>query len=411
MLALLLPLLAQLLGPAITPPSRPLASAPSSATLSTPQVPASSSGVPQAPSGIVARAQGGVPVRIGELVTIRGIRSNQLVGQGLIVGLSGTGDTTNFTRQQISNLAAKLGLVVLPQDLAASNVAIVTITATLPPYPQDGMAIDCIISSYGDAKSLQGGLLLRAPLYGAADGPAIAVAQGPVILGGFSTGGQSASVQKNHTTSGVMISGALIEDAGAALAQMRPITEGSSIHLDLRRDEFQVASQIGKAIDAAFPSSATPLNSRTIRVRLPQGCTEESGKFPEFLANLLDITVVPFARARVVLNEKNATVIVAGKPTLGPCLVARGNLTISVAESPTVSQPNALSQGGQTTTVPRTELKVTEESRPITQIPGATTLTELTEALGLLGATPRELVSILAQIHSAGALYAEVEVY
>ncbi len=406
LLPVALALAAALQGPDASAPSTAAISAPVPATFA----PDATAGTAPAPSSAVAYS-GGIPVRVGDLVSVRGIRSNMITGFGLVVGLAATGDTANFTKQQIANLAAKLNVTVSSQDLASNNVAIVTVTATLPPYPQEGQLLDCAVSSYGDAKSLVGGLLVRTPMYGAADGPAIAVAQGALVVGGFLASGQAATVQKNHTTAGFLPQGALIERGASLAVQMSPISEGNAIHLDLKREEFQVADKLGQAVNALLPGSATALNSRTVRVALPADCTEESGKFPRLLASILDLTIVPFVRPRIVLNEKTSTVLVTGHPRLGPCLIARGNLTISIAETPTVSQPAPFSTTGETREVPRSDVTATEEARPLTMLRGATTLTELTEALSALGATPRELVDILSQLHAAGALYAEVVIH
>lgn len=362
-----------------------------------------------APAG-APRYPNGVPARVGELIDVRNIRSNKLVGLGLVTGLLGTGDASNFAKQQIANLASKLNLTVLPSDLNSANVAIVVLEAELRPFAQPGQVIDCFVSSYGDAKSLAGGRLLRAPLFGPDPDQAIAVASGPVILGGaFTASGQGASLQKNHTTAGVVPGGAQVEDHAARAAMMRPVTEGNALHLDLRRPEAVVASRIADAVNAAYPGLAFALSPGSVRVIVPPESGELSGEFPRFLGRLLDLTVQPFDRAVVLVDEKTSTVIVTGSPTLGPCLIARGNLTISIAESPLVSQPNPLSETGDTTVVPRTDITATEESRPLTLVQGAATLSELADVMNTLGATPRELIDILTKLRSAGALHAEIQ--
>jgi flagellar P-ring protein FlgI len=380
--------------------------APSSATVVVESAPASQPAI-QGPVSPVP--DGAVLVQVRDLATIRGVRSNQLTGFGLVVGLKGTGDKSNFAKQQIQNLARNIGLTVNANDLTTDNIAIVVVSATLPPYAQEGQTIDAFVASYGDATSLQGGTLVRTPLTGAVGGEAVAVAQGPLVLGGFAASGQSASVVKNHTTAGSIPRGAMIE-SGVALARMRPVSEGNYVYLDLRKEEAKTADRMAAAINQLFPGAAAAMNPGTVRVGVPKDASESSGKFPAFLAAVQDLSVPAFTRALVKLNEKTSSVFVVGNPKLSPCLIARGNLTITIAESPTVSQPTAFSSTGQTAVVNRTNLNATEESRPISQLSGAETLSDMARALSLLGATPRELVDILSQLQSTGALYADIEI-
>jgi flagellar P-ring protein FlgI len=365
----------------------------------------------QPAAAVEIRYPEGIPTPIADLVDVRNIRSNKIFSFGLVTGLLGTGDTSNFAKQQIANVAAKLGLTVSPTDLNANNVAIVTVDATLPPYAQPGQAIDCFVSSYGDAKSLQGGRLLRTPLFGSDGERAIAVASGALVLGGFQAGGQAASVQKNHTTSGMIPGGAQVEDYGAAAAPMKPVTEGGLLHLDLRDPEPLSASRIADAINAEFPGAAAAMTPGCVRVTVPPDSGELTPRFVPFLGRIRELKVVPVERARVAVDEKTSMVLVTGSPRLRPCLIARGNLTITVSESPQVSQPNPLTTTGTTTVVPRTDVSATEERKGLTPIPDAATLAELAEALNALGATPRELIDILSKLHSTGALHAELKVY
>jgi flagellar P-ring protein precursor FlgI len=350
---------------------------------------------------------GGIMVPIGSLAVVRGIRENQITGWGIVVGLSGTGDTSKFAKQQIQNIAKTIGLTVSEQDITANNIAIVNVSGTLPAYPEPGKRIDVIVSSYGDAKSLEGGFLVRTPLTGAIGGDAVAVAMGSVVLGGFSAGGQAATVKKNHTTSGIVPRGAILE-SGAALAKMKPVSEGNNLYLDLKQEEAEVADKIAKAINARHKGAATALNPGTVRVTLPDNCDENSGNFPEFLSSIQQLPIVPFERATVKLDEKTSTVLITGNPRLSPCLIVRGNLTITIAESPRVSQPNPLSNSGETTTVPRTNVSAMEDMKALTYVPAASTLSDLAQSLSSLGATPRELVGILALLQGTGALYADI---
>lgn len=353
--------------------------------------------------------EGAVRVQVRDAATIRGVRSNQLTGFGLVVGLAGTGDKSNFAKQQIQNLARNIGLTVNANDLTTNNIAIVVVSATLPPYAQEGQTIDARVASYGDAISLQGGMLVRTPLTGAVGGEAVAVAEGAVVLGGYSGGGNAASITKNHTNAGLIPRGAIIE-SGVALARMRPVSEGNFVYFDLRREDAKTADRIAVAVNALYPGAACALNPGTVRVSVPRDSTEPTGRFPAFLSSILDLSVPAFTKPLVKLNEKTASVFIVGNPKLTPCLIARGNLTITIAESPTVSQPTPFSSTGQTVVVPRTDVNAVEESRPISQLSGAETLNDLARALAALGATPRELVDILSQLQSTGALFADIEI-
>ncbi|MFN0207337.1 MAG: flagellar basal body P-ring protein FlgI [Planctomycetota bacterium] len=347
-----------------------------------------------------------VAIPISSLTVVRGIRENQITGWGIVVGLSGTGDTSNFAKQQIQNLAKTVGLTVSSQDLASNNIAIVNVSATLPAYPEPGKRIDVIVSSYQDAKSLEGGFLVRTPLTGAIGGEAVAVAQGSLILGGYTAGGQAASVKKNHTTSGFVPRGAILE-SGSALARMKPLTEGNNLYFDLKQEEAEVADKIAKAINVIYPSAAIALNPGTVRVAVPANYDEASGNFPGFLATIQRLSVVPYERPTVSLDEKTGTVLITGNPQLSPCIIVRGNLTITIAESPKVSQPNPFG-AGDTTTTPRTSVSAKEEIKALSVLPSTSTLNDLAQALSSLGATPRELVGILAQLQRTGALYADI---
>lgn len=358
-------------------------------------------------AGIQVQTSSTISVPVGSLTVVRGIRENQLTGFGIIVGLAGTGDTSNFAKQQIQNLAKVGGMPVSVQDLTANNIAIVVVTATLPPYPEAGKRINVTVSSYGDAKSLEGGTLMRCPLTGAIGGDAVAVAQGAVVLGGFTAGGQAATVKKNHTTAGIVPMGAILE-SGSALAQMKPISEGNSLFLDLKQEEASVSDKIAKAINVVYPGIAFALNPGTIRITVPANCDEMSGNFPNFLSSIQQLQVVPFERPRILLDEKSSTVVITGTPQLSECVIVRGNLTITIAETPSVSQPTPFSSGGSTQTVPRTSVTAKEESRGLSRLPATSSLSDLAAALSSLGATPRELVGILAFLQGQGALYADI---
>ncbi|RMG47389.1 MAG: flagellar basal body P-ring protein FlgI [Acidobacteria bacterium] len=346
---------------------------------------------------------GGVALR--DVVDIRGVRDNQLVGYGLVVGLAGTGDGTQakFTIQSLANALKRMGVVVPPSAIRVRNAAAVMVTAELPAFARPGTRIDVNVASIGDAKSLTGGTLLRTPLRGP-DGRIYALAQGPVSLGGgFAAQGAGASVTKNHTTTGTIPGGALVERAAGA-----PLEGRDSFDLQLRQPDFRTAQRIEEALQREFGAPlAHAVDAGTVRLSVPAGYADRP---VQFLARALGVPVHPEAPARVVLNERTGTVVLGGDVRLSRVSVTHGNLTISVVDRYAVSQPAPLSPKGETVVVPEGEVVTEEEQGRTLSLGEGTRVEELVEALKKIGVTPRDMIAIFEAIRAAGALHAELVV-
>jgi flagellar P-ring protein precursor FlgI len=343
--------------------------------------------------------------RIKDIVEFEGVRDNMLVGYGLVVGLNGTGDSLRnaaFTQQSLVAMLERLGVNTRDAQatLNTKNVAAVMVTAKLPGFAATGSEIDATVSAMGDAKSLLGGTLLVTPLLGA-DGQAYAVSQGTVETGAISAGGASGStVTKGVPTAGRIAAGAIVErEIGFQLASM------SQMRLTLRNPDFTTAHRIADAINAAYPGSAAQTNPTIVTIRPPEGQDMVS-----FVTAVENLTVQPDAPAKVVIDEVSGVVVMGDTVRVSTVAIAQGNLTISVQETPKVSQPLPFSQG-QTTTTPQSSIKVDEEKgkKLITLRDGAS-LASLVSGLNALGVTPRDMISILQAIKAAGALQADIEV-
>ncbi len=341
--------------------------------------------------------------RIKDIASFEGMRENQLIGYGLVVGLDGTGDKGNQTIQTVANLLQRMGLTVKTSDIKIKNAAAVMITAALPPFPKPGMKLDALVSTIGDAKSLQGGTLLLAPLKGP-DGKVYALAQGGVSVGGFIGGGGSTTIQKNHTTAGKVPSGVTIENEPRFT-----FGSGNEIRIFLNSPDFTTAAEAARKINEALKdeSAATTVDPSTIKLKIP-------GQYQDRLVQLvalvesLDVTVD--TPARVVINERTGTVAIGENVRIAPVAIAHGNLTIEIKTEYAVSQPPPLAPNqAATVVVPRQTVNVKEQNASLLQVSG-TTLGEIVRALNALGVTPRDLVSILQALKAAGALRAEVEI-
>jgi flagellar P-ring protein precursor FlgI len=342
-------------------------------------------------------------VRVKDLASIEGVRDNQLIGYGLVVGLNGTGDRqqTVFSTQSLSNLLSKMGVNVAPDLLRVRNVAAVMATATLPPFATPGMRLDVTVSSIGDSSSLRGGTLLLTTLKGA-DGRTYAVAQGPLSIGGFSAGQGGSGVQVNHPTVGRAPGGALVEVASPSVPP-----NPAGVRLQLRRPDFLTASRLKAAVLEAFPDAgAEAESSGVVRVRMPAEYRERP---VDFLARLETLEVETDRPARVVLNERTGTVVIGSTVRIAPVAVLHGGLTVQVVTDYIVSQPGPFSQG-ETTVVPQTSIQVEEEAARKGMIPAGATVEELIQALTAIGTTPRDIIAIMQSIAAAGALEAELEV-
>ncbi|MBV5298871.1 MAG: flagellar basal body P-ring protein FlgI [Rhodoferax sp.] len=346
-------------------------------------------------------------VRIKEVAAVEGVRSNQLTGFGLVVGLDGTGDQTTqmpYTSQGMTNYLQQLG-ITLPVDavskLQLKNVAAVLVTAGLPAFARPGQAIDVNVSSVGNSKSLKGGTLIATPLKGA-DGEIYAIAQGNLVVAGAGAAAGGSKVQVNHLSAGRIPGGAQVERSVPT-----PLQEGTSITLGLEASDFQTARRVAQAINAKFGAgSAQALDGRTIKVNAPG----EPDARVTFMAELEELPLessVP--SAKVVVNSRTGSIVMNQAVTLGACAVAHGNLSISISTTPSVSQPNALS-GGQTTVTEKSDIQIRQEPGMLIQLPAAPQLADVVRALNSLGATPQDLLAILQAIKAAGALHAELEV-
>jgi flagellar P-ring protein FlgI len=342
--------------------------------------------------------------RLKELVTFEGMRDNQLLGYGLVVGLSGTGDRqqTIFSVQSLTNLLARMGVTVSPKAIRVNNTASVMVTATLPPFAQPGTRIDITAAAIGDSASLQGGLLLLTSLRGA-DGQVYAVAQGPIVINGFAAkGGGGTSAAVNHPTVGRMPNGAIVERAAPSVAP------GTQVRMQLRQADFTTAARVAAAVNQKFATGGSRVaradNSALISVDVPKQYAPV-----EFMAELERITVATDRTARVVVNERTGTIVMGKEVRISPVAILHGNLTVEIQTSYQVSQPAPLSQG-QTQVVPQTTMGVKEEKARNVVLKQTATVEDLVRALGSIGSTPRDIIAILQNLQKAGALEAELEV-
>ncbi len=353
-------------------------------------------------SGPSARAEG-VEARLKDLGTFRGVRTNTLTGYGLVVGLAGTGDgkTAKQTVLTLSNALARQGIHIQPKDLAANNVAAVMVTANLPPFARPGQRIDVQVASAGDAKSLAGGMLLRTELVGP-DGLVYALGQGMVVVGGFAEARAGSGTKKNTPTSATIAGGAVIE---RGMGILLPV--GGRMQFDLTNPDFTTAMRAAAAIDAAAGADvATPLDAATVEVSLPLAVSTTSNVVT-FLASIESARVKTDTRARVVVSERTGTVVAGSDVRISPVLVAHGALVVEVREANAVSQPNPFSTG-TTTPIANATVSATEERGKVATLGGEPTVAELATSLNELGATPRDLISLLEAIAAAGALNAEL---
>lgn len=340
--------------------------------------------------------------RLKDIASFSGVRTNDLVGYGLVVGLSGTGDGTSstFTLQSMSNMLQKMGVEADPSKLKPKNVAAVMVTARLPVSAKPGSTIDVTVSSLGDAKSLLGGVLLLTPMKGL-DGQVYAVSQGPLTIGGFTVAGEAATAQKNIPTVGRIPNGAVVERD----VPFR-FNNQDSMTLNLSVQDFSTTMQVVNKINATMGGSfASARDISTVDLALPD---RYLGNMVPLMASLENLDISPDGKARVVVDEKTGTVVLGHDVRLSRVAVAHGNLQIVISESQDVSQPGPFSDG-ETVVTPRTDMAIEEQNNPLMLMEGAT-LHELVDGLNSIGATPRDLISIIRALKAAGSLHAEVEV-
>jgi flagellar P-ring protein precursor FlgI len=345
--------------------------------------------------------------RIKEIASIEGVRSNQLTGFGLIVGLDGTGDQTTqmpYATQGLANYLRQLGLTLPPAQLAQlqmKNVAAVLVSAQLPAFARPGQLMDVSVSSIGNAKSVKGGTLIATPLKGA-DGEVYAMAQGNIIVAGAGASAGGAKVTVNHLSVGRIPDGAQVERSVPT-----PLLEGSTINLSLNASDFQTARKVAAALNQRFGNGmAAALDGRTVQVQVPPGPNDRI----TFIAEMEELPIEASVQAaKVIINARTGSIVLNQAVTLGACAIAHGNLSISISSTPQVSQPGALS-GGQTVVTENNAIDIKAEPGKLIQIPAAAQLSEVVRALNSLGATPQDLLAILQAIKSVGALNAELEV-
>ncbi len=345
-----------------------------------------------------------VEVRIKDIAKIAGLAENQLVGYGIVVGLTGTGDSTRtiMTAKSISNMLSQMGIAVSAQDMNSKNVAAVMVTAELPAFVRNGDTVDVTVASLGDSTNIQGGILLFTPLL-AANGSVFGSAQGAVSIGGFNvTGGGGNKVTKNHTTVGRIPEGGLInQDFSSSL------TSDNNIIFSLYEPDFTTARRVVTAINSAFgEGTAVASDPASVKVKIPSAY---QGNPVEWISQIEELTLVPDNVAKVIINERTGTVVINQNVKLFPAAVAHGNISVIIRSEEQASQPGPFSSG-ETQTVVNTTIEVEEDTGNVIYLQESTSLQQVVDALNAIGATPRDLIAILQALKEAGALQAEVDI-
>jgi flagellar P-ring protein precursor FlgI len=342
--------------------------------------------------------------RIKDLANIEGVRQNQLVGYGLVVGLNGTGDTLNnipFTKQSLQAMLERMGVNIRGATIRTGNVAAVMVTGNLPAFGTQGTRIDVTVSALGDAKNLQGGTLLVTPLLGA-DGNVYAVAQGSLAIGGFQAEGAAASITRGVPTVGRIANGAIIEREIEFALNRLP-----NVRLALRNADFTTAKRIAAAVnDYLGTKAAEPIDPSTVQLSIPG---EFKGNVVAFLTEIEQLQVEPDLAAKIIIDERSGIIVMGRDVRVATVAVAQGNLTVSITEAPQVSQPNAFTRG-RTAVTPRTSVGVSEDGRKLGLVKEGVSLQQLVDGLNGLGIGPRDLIGILQAIKAAGAIQADIEV-
>lgn len=342
--------------------------------------------------------------RIKDIVDFEGVRDNQLVGYGIVVGLNGTGDSLNnspFTEQSLVSMLERLGVSTRGQNLNTGNVAAVMVTAKLPPFTNQGAEIDVTVSALGDAESLRGGTLLVTPLI-AADGDTYAVAQGPVAISGFSVQGQAGTVTQNIPTTGRIASGAIVErEIDFQLEDLK------QVRLSLKNPDFTTARRISQAINGFMSKGVSKAeNSASVVLRRPEGF---DGTIVDLITDIEQLPVQPDQVARVIMDERSGVIVMGSDVKISTVAIAQANLTVTITETPQVSQPNPFAEQGETTVVPRTDIEVNSGDAKLAVVETGVTLQDLVTGLNRLGVAPRDIITILQAIKAAGALQADIE--
>ncbi len=340
--------------------------------------------------------------RIKDIASFEGVRDNQLIGYGLVVGLDGSGDKGKTAVQSISSMLKRMGVTVNPRDVQSKSIAAVVITATLPPFAKPGIKIDALVSTIGDAKSIQGGTLLLTPLKGP-DGKVYGLAQGPVSIGGFAAEGEGASSQKNHPTAGKVPEGVTIEKEPSFT-----LGDGNEIRLFLHKADFATVDKISKRINEAFQGDyAFSLDPSAVRLLVPSAYKDN---IVQLITKVEELDVAVDIAAKVIINERTGTIVIGDNVRISPVAIAHGSLAIEIKERPEVSQPLPFApENAETAVVPRTNISVNEQKSSLLPVSGVT-LGQVVRALNSLGVTPRDLISILQALKASGALRAELEI-
>lgn len=339
--------------------------------------------------------------RIKDIVDIKGIRDNPLQGFGLVIGLRGTGDDSPLSRRALASLIRQHKISIPLEDIKSKSIASVMVTAKLPPFARRGSTIDVEVAVIGNASSLQGGTLLRTPLYGA-DGEPYALAQGPISIGGFAAEGEAASIVKGHPVVGRISNGAHIERE-----ELSEFVENGEVTLQLRNPDFTTCDRIAKAINSKYKQIARAVDPGTVRVDVPAGLNK--AQVPAFISEMGSLRVEMDMPAIVVVNERTGTIIVGENVRISTVAISHGNLSIITKETENVSQPSPLSRTGSTEKTKDTKISATEKASILHVIPQPVSVQELANALNAMGLTPRDLIAIFEALKRAGALQAELK--
>ena len=345
-----------------------------------------------------------VAVRVKDLADIEGVRSNQLIGYGLVVGLNRTGDRVQqnlYARQTLQNLLERMGISTSAVGLKPENIATVLVTATLPPFARPGSKIDVTVSSIGDAKSLQGGTLIITPLKGL-DGQVYAVAQGPLSIGGISAGNSGNSVEINHPTVGRLPNGANVERSVPT-----ELAANNQLTVVLRNEDFSTAARLNKAINGKFGSgTAKALDGRSVEVFLPASFSDNR---VGFIAELESLSITPDKIAKIIINERTGTIVMGSEVRIASVAISQGGVTVRIGTEYDVIQPGPLSPKGETAVIPSTTVDIHEKAPASVVLADGSTVDEVVRGLRTVGVSARDIISILQAIKSAGALNADLE--
>ncbi len=354
----------------------------------------------------VLTANTGKCERIKDIVDIQGLRGNPLTGISLVIGLANTGDTSLLSRQMLTNILRESGLVLNPDELTGSNIAVVMVTAELGPFNREGSRIDVSVSAIGDAKSLQGGTLLPTPLKGL-DGEIYAIADGAISIGGWTVTGEKSSITKNHQTVGRIPNGATVEKQELAVFYEKVLND-RIVTLNLRNQDFTTAEKIRRAINVEFPESTKVKDAAAIQVKVPGGI--EDDRISGFISEITQLQVEVDTPAVVVINERTGTIVVGENVGISSVAISQGSLIVKITESEWISQPDApFSNAGNTERGQDTAIEVIEPEGSLIPLPRSVTVSELAKSLNSIGATPSDIIAIFNALKKAGALQAKLE--